>query len=181
MNSPRDIADAMERAVTVFTRRPDKGLHDDASARARWRGGTRITSHHASGASMDTDMPAELGGTGDCVSPGWLFRSGIAACAATVISMVAASEGIVLDALEVSVGSQSDTRGVLGMREVDGTQVPAGPAGLDVAVHIQAAGVDEARLRRLVDEGLKRSPMMDTLLRHPPVTVEVRMDEGLAG
>lgn len=181
MNNPGAIAQAMERAVTVLTRRPDKGVHDDASARACWRGGTRITSHHASGTRMDTDMPTELGGSGDCVSPGWLFRSGIAACAATVIAMVAASEGIALDALEVVVGSESDTRGVLGMREVDGTPIPAGPLGLRVEVRIQADGVDDARLRQLVDDGMKRSPMMDALLRHPPVTVEVRVDEGQAG
>lgn len=178
MNSPSDIADAMTRAVTVFTRRPDKGLHDDASARACWRGGTRITSHHASGTSVDTDMPTELGGTGDCVSPGWLFRSGIAACAATVIGMVAASEGIALDPLEVIVGSRSDARGVLGMREADGTAVPAGALSLQVEVRIRAGGVDEARLRRLVDDSLKRSPMMDTLLRHPPVRVDVQVEAG---
>jgi uncharacterized OsmC-like protein len=181
MNSHNEIAQAMDRAVTVLTRRPDHGLHDDASARACWRGGTRITSHHASGTSMDTDMPVELGGSGDRVSPGWLFRSGIAACTATAIGMVAASEGIALDLLEVTVGSRSDTRGLLGMRGTDGAPVPAGPMDMDLQVRIQAADVDDARLRQLVDEGLRRSPMMDALRRRPPMTVAVQVDGHAAG
>ena len=181
MNSPREIGLAMARAVTVLTRRPGHGLHDDASARACWRGGTRITSHHASGTTIDTDMPAELGGTGDHVSPGWLFRSGIAACVATAIGMVAASEGIALDLLEVTLGSRSDTRGLLGMHDPDGAPVQAGPLEMDLKIRIQASGVDDARLRRLVENGLRRSPMIDALRRHPPMTVAVLVDGNAAG
>lgn len=176
MNSSRQIAEAMDRAVTVLARRPDLGLHDDAAARACWRGGTRITSHHANGTTMDTDMPTELGGSGDQVSPGWLYRSGIAACAATVIAMIAASEGIALSRLEVTVGSRSDTRGCLGMRGSDGAAVPAGPAAMTLQVRLQAPGTDPARLRQLVDDGLRRSPMMDAMQRQPPITVEVEVD-----
>jgi len=181
MNNPRQIAEAMARAVTVLNRRPDLGLHEDAAARACWRGGTRIAAHHASGAKMETDMPTELGGSGDQVSPGWLFRAGIAACAATVIAMIAASEDIGLSQLEVTVGSRSDTRGCLGMREPGGATVPAGPAAITLQVRLRAPGVDPARLRRLVDEGLRRSPMMDAMQRHPPITVEVEVDGPAAG
>ncbi len=180
MNSTQDIAQAMERAVTVLTRRPDVGVHADASARACWRGGTRVSAHHAAGTRMDTDMPTELGGSGDCVTAGWLFRAGIAACTTTVIGMIAASEGLVLDELEVTVGSESDARGMLGMCEPDGTPVPAGPLGLAMAVRIRAAGVDEARLRQLVDAGVRRSPMLDALRRPAPVTVAVQVDAARA-
>lgn len=181
MNSPHQIAEAMDRAVTVLARRPDLGLHDDAAARACWRGGTRITSHHANGATMDTDMPIELGGSGDQVSPGWLFRAGIAACAATVIAMLAASEGIALARLEVTLGSRSDTRGCLGMRDAAGATIPAGPAAMTLQVRVQATGADEARLRRLVEDGLRRSPMMDAMQRHPPMTLEIHADGRSAG
>ncbi|MEO8486640.1 MAG: OsmC family protein [Betaproteobacteria bacterium] len=50
-------------------------------------------------------MPAELGGNGDRVSPGWLFRAGIASCAATAIAMRAAAEGIGIEDLEATVES----------------------------------------------------------------------------
>ena len=83
----KDVATALERARTVLARKPAMGVHDDAPATARWGGGTRIEASHANGTRMETDMPAELGGSGDRVSPGWLFRAGIASCAATTIAM----------------------------------------------------------------------------------------------
>ncbi|GGD47353.1 OsmC family protein [Pseudoxanthomonas indica] len=180
MNTQHDIAEAMQRAINVFVRRPDMGLHDDAAGRAVWKGGTRVTTYHDSGLHMDTDMPRELGGTGDCVSPGWLFRAGIAACSTTVIAMIAASEGITLDRLEIVVGSQSDTRGVLGMHDNDGELINPGPQAITMDVQISAAGVDAAVLRRLVEQGLHRSPMQSALLRHPPLTVNVSVDQDMA-
>ena len=94
-----DLATALQRVHAVLQRRPDTGLHDDAPATACWRGGTRVIASHANGAQVLTDMPAELGGTGDQVTPGWLFRAGFASCTATCIAMNAASAGIELDAL----------------------------------------------------------------------------------
>ena len=73
-------------------------MHDDAPATARWQGGTpRRHVSHADGTQVPTDMPAELGGSGDQVTPGWLFRAGLASCAATSIVLAAAAEGIELD------------------------------------------------------------------------------------
>jgi len=64
------------------------GLLPDRPATARWERGTRVVASHANGAQMATDMPNELGGTGDGVTPGWLFRAGLASCAATSIALV---------------------------------------------------------------------------------------------
>lgn len=173
MSNPRDIADAMQRAVSVFTRRPDKGLHDDVSARARWQDDTRVVTTHATGATVESDMPVELGGTGDRPSPGWFFRAGIAACATTAIAMVAAEQGVALERLEVEVGSRSDARGLLGMRDVEGMPVDAGPASMQVEVVLHAPGVDAVRLNALVAEGLRRSPMQSALSGPPPIRVAV--------
>jgi organic hydroperoxide reductase OsmC/OhrA len=94
------VADAMQRAQVVLRRRPDMGMHDDAPATARWSGNTRIVMSHANGIEIQTDMPGELGGTGDQVTPGWLMRAALAACTATRIAMGAAAAGIELTALE---------------------------------------------------------------------------------
>ena len=67
--SMQDIAAAMQRAQAALERRPDMGLHDDAPATARWQGGVRVESSHANGTAMLTDMPCELGGSGDRVTP----------------------------------------------------------------------------------------------------------------
>ena len=89
----QDIAAAMQRVESVLRRRPEVGLHDDAPATARWQSGTRVVSSHANGTQIVTDMPTELGGSGDQVTPGWLLRAGLASCLATRIAMAAAAAG----------------------------------------------------------------------------------------
>lgn len=181
MDTHHDINAALQRAVAVFTRRPDKGLHDDVSARACWKSGMHVTATHASGLQIGTDMPAELGGGGELPSPGWYFRAGIAACATTAIAMVAAEQGIVLDRLDVEVGSRTDTRGLLGMRDVEGGAVQAGPVSVKVGVDVAAAGVPPDRLHALVEEALRRSPMQGAIAGQPTMTVAVSVDEAGMG
>ena len=180
MSTPHDIAQAMQRAASVFTRRPDMGLHDDVSARARWQGGMRVAASHASGVEISTDMPAELGGTGDRPSPGWFFRAGIAACTTTAIAMVAAQQGVALDRLDVEIGSRTDTRGLLGMSGADGVRIAAAPASMQVDIALHAPGVDAARLEALVDEALRRSPMQGALAGQPLIRVIVSVGNGRA-
>ena len=154
-----NLAAALQRARTVLQRRPDMGLHDDAPAVARVEGGTRVVSRHPNGIEVVSDMPKELGGNGEHVTPGWLFRAGLASCAATCIAMTAAEEGLTLDLLEVQAGSRSDTRGVLGMQEDDGTAVYAGSQDLQLQVRIRANGVASHALHALVEQGLRCSPV----------------------
>lgn len=154
-----DVAAALRRVETVLQRRPEAGLHDDAPATARWTGGTRVIAGHADGTQVQTDMPAELGGTGDRVTPGWLFRAGLASCAATSIAMNAAREGITLETLELRFDSRSDARGLLGMVDANGKPVPAVPGDLRLQVRIAAPGVPAQRLRALVEEALRSSPI----------------------
>src|ERR1700691_3784743 len=130
----QEIAAAMQRVESVLTRRPAVGLHDDAPATARWQSGTRVASCHANGTVLLTDMPTELGGSGDQVTPGWLFRAGLASCLATCIAMNAAAEGIELTALEVLATSSSDLRGIFGMVYGTGAPVGAGPRDIQIRV-----------------------------------------------
>lgn len=155
----RDVAAALQRARSVFERRPQAGVDDDAPATARWEVNTRVVSSHANGTQVQTDMPAEFGGSGDRVTPGWLFRASIASCSATSIAFAAAARGIELDALEVKASSRSDARGVLGMAETSGEPVYAGPLDLQLEVRIRAKGVAPEALRALVETGLRCSPM----------------------
>jgi len=169
------IADALERVAAVLSRRPEAGLHDDAPATARWAGGTRMIAHHANGTELQTDMPAELGGSGDRVTPGWLFRAGIASCAATSIALVAAAEGIDLTRLEARVTSRSDTRGLLGLADASGRPVFAGPGDMTLQVRIAATGIEAPRLRALVEAGLARSPIPSALPVAIPLALQVEI------
>lgn len=172
-----DLPTALARARTLLEQRPGLGLHDDATATARWQGGTRVRSSHASGASMETDMPAELGGSGDRVSPGWLFRAGLASCAATTIAMTAAQRGIALDRLEVAAASRSDTRGLLGMAGADGQPIPAGPSDLTLTVRIAASGVPDEALRALVRDCQCLAPIGVAVRDAQPLRLEIEIGD----
>lgn len=169
----RNIAVAMQRVTAALRRRPDMALQDDAPAAARWVSGTRVVSRHANGTEVASDMPVELGGSGDQVSPGWLFRAGLASCAATRIVLRAAAEGIELTSLEVSASSRSDTRGLLGMVETGGEPVSAGPRGVQLVVRIRAEGIADERLRELVEDTCRGAPISSALQNAVPLAVQV--------
>ena len=171
-----DLATALQRVHAVLQRRPDTGLHDDAPATACWRGGTRVIASHANGAQVLTDMPAELGGTGDQVTPGWLFRAGFASCAATSIVMAAAREGITLQTLELRVSSRSDARGLLGMADESGQPVDAMPSNMQLHVRIAADGVSSERLRALAEQGIACSPIPRAVQHAVPFALHIDID-----
>ncbi|MBK6386188.1 MAG: OsmC family protein [Rhodoferax sp.] len=169
----QDIAAALQRVEAVFMRRPEAGLHDDAPVTARWNGGTRVVASHTNGTQVATDMPVEIGGTGDKVTPGWLFRAGLASCAATSIALLAAAEGIELATLEVRATSRSDARGLLGMVDDGGEMVFAGPRDMQLHVRVAAQGVSAERLRTLVETGLQRSPIPNAVSRVTPLSLQI--------
>ena len=172
----QDVGAAWHRVEAVLRRRPETGLHDDAPATARWESGTRVVTRHANGTQVPTDMPSELGGSGDQVTPGWLMRAGFAACTATCIAMAAAAQGIGLTALEVLASSRSDTRGLFGMAGTDGEPVPAGPHDVQMLVRISAHGVSAARLQALVEESYRCSPVARALQDTVPVSLRIEVD-----
>jgi uncharacterized OsmC-like protein len=96
------------------------------------------------------------------------LRASIAACAATVIAMRAATLGIALKSLEVRVDSESDARGLLGLEGVS----PALGA-MRLAITIGADDVPEDELRALAAWGERQSPVGCTLRAGPPMAVEV--------
>jgi uncharacterized OsmC-like protein len=172
----QDIAAAVQRVESVLQRRPAAGIHDDVPATARWQTGLRVVACHADGTQMLTDMPAELGGSGDKVTPGWLFRAGLASCLATCIAMDAAAEGIELTALEVLATSSSDLRGMLGMVDGSGAPVGAGPREIQIQVRIRAAGVSAERLRLLVEDSNRCSPVSAAARDAVPVALRIDVD-----
>jgi organic hydroperoxide reductase OsmC/OhrA len=177
--STQALAAAIQRVEATLQRRPEMGLHDDAPATARWDGGTRVVARHANGFEARTDMPAEFGGSGEpaSVTPGWLFRAGLASCAATTIAMTAAAQGIELTALEVAVTSRSDTRGLLGMADARGESVDARPFDVQMQVRIGGRDTDPARLRALVGQGCRCSPIPNAVQSAVPVELRIEVDE----
>ncbi len=169
------VADALARLTQVLRRKPEVGLSADAPAQAQWSGPQaplRVVCRHPDGREVCTDLPEALGGGGAAVSPGWLYRAGLASCATSSIAMLAASEGVALTTLRVEATSQSDARGLLALEDADGHVVSAAPLDQHLLIAIGAPDTTPEQLRALVQRALLRSPI-PTAVRAQGLTVQV--------
>jgi uncharacterized OsmC-like protein len=164
-----EIRKAIEAASDYLAKNPEEASSTDSAAVATLVDGLVMRVDGPSGASISTDMVPSVGGTATAPSPGWLLRAAEASCVATLIAMRAAVLGITLDTLEVTVDSESDDRGLLGIDE----SVPAGPLRGRVAVRLAADGIDPATLEEMAHWGVKHCPVCDALERAVPITTEV--------
>jgi uncharacterized OsmC-like protein len=169
----KQIASAIKRAESVLKRRPQAGVAADAPAMSRWEGGLRVVTHRKGGPSLPTDMPEELGGSGDQISPGWLLRAGLASCLTTRIAMAAAAQGIDLQALDVAASSRSDARGLLGLAGGAGEPIGAGPLEVILHVRIRAAGISAERLHALVEYSHAHSPVSAAIGQSMPISLSI--------
>jgi uncharacterized OsmC-like protein len=160
----------IDSRVDFLQQYPERARVSDKAAIAVLDGGLCCQLRTSDGAITTSDMPTQVGGNASAPTPGWFMRAALAACDATTIAMRAACLGIRLDMLEVSVESESDARGLLGMD----SSVRVGPLSISTRVSIAASGADPAELRQLVEWALAHSPVADAIKRSVPVLVEVR-------
>jgi uncharacterized OsmC-like protein len=165
------IRSSIEAAMNYLTEHPDEARYTDSPATATLVDGLLVRVDGPSGETLDTDMPTSVGGGGMGPSPGWVFRAALASCEATLIAMRAAVEGVELTLLEVTVDSESDDRGILGIGEA----VPAGPLSIRVRVRIEAPDTPADRLREIAGWGTRRCPVEDAARRAIPVNVEIEI------
>ncbi|HEY6642157.1 OsmC family protein [Povalibacter sp.] len=170
------VATALNRVISVLERRPSAGMHADAPAVAHWNGGLSVTTTHPDGAQIQTDMPLEFGGRDNAVSPGWLMRAGLSACAATCIAMLAARHGVELTGLDVQASSRSDARGLFGMTQAGNERISPAPLDMQLRVRIAASNSLPEQLRALVEEALTCSPVSVALLE--TTQIRLHIDEG---
>ena len=111
------IAAALDNLSKTIAANPDKARAKHAPATATIVDGLRCQVTGPAGESIETDMPAPMGGAAASPNPGWYFRAAMAACCSTVIAQRAARLGIELTRLEVTVAGDGDNRGILGLDE----------------------------------------------------------------
>jgi uncharacterized OsmC-like protein len=97
------------------------------------------------------------------------MRAALAACDATTVAMEAARDGIELSELTVSVESDTDFRGVLG---VDSSAHP-GPLAVRVRIELAAPDATEEQLREVVRRAEARSPVRDAIAREVSMSTEI--------
>lgn len=161
------IAEAVKGAQAYLRAHPDEARYPDSNATAVMTDGLLCTVTGPAGASMQTDMPASVGGSALAAPPGWYMRAAAASCVATLMAMRAATLGKTLPGLSVTVGSESDDRGILAVDEA----IPSGPFAMNIA--IAADGVAEAELREIADWALRHCPVTDAIAGAVPLMLEV--------
>lgn len=162
------IRSAIERASNYLTEHPEAATASDSAATAVREDGLRFRVE-GPWASLTTDMAESVGGGASAPTPGWLLRAALAACDATTVAIEAARDGIQLTDLQVSVESESDFRGILG---VDPSVQP-GPLSLRVGIRLAATDTTDDQLRAIVKRAESRSPVRDALVREVPMTTEI--------
>ena len=153
--SSTSIREAIEKTTRALAEHPEKARVKNAPAIAVVEDGLRCRVTGPSGELVHTDVSTALGGAGTAPNPGWLMRAALASCNATGIATHAAKAGINLTRLEVSVASETDGRGVLGLDE----SISPAMKPLEIQVKISAPGTPSEELRRLVEWVCSRSPV----------------------
>jgi uncharacterized OsmC-like protein len=114
-------------------------------------------------------MSESVGGGATAPTPAWLLRAGLASCDATLVAMEAARDDIELTDLTVTVDSESDFRGILGVDDA----IHPGPRAVRVRIQLAAANATEDQLREIVQRAESRSPVRDALERAVSMTTEI--------
>jgi uncharacterized OsmC-like protein len=161
------IRNALENAAGHLADNPGDATELDTPATATLFKGLSCRVEGPFG-ELTTDMATSLGGGASAPSPGWLMRAALASCDATIVAMEAARAGIELTKLAVTVVSESDNRGVLGVGDA-----PPGPLSVRVRIELAASNASEEELRELVHRAESRSAVGDAVARAVPVTTEV--------
>jgi uncharacterized OsmC-like protein len=162
------IRNAIETASGHLSEHPDAATGTDAAATAVLDDGLRFRVEGPKG-QVTSDMSESVGGGATAPTPAWLQRAALASCDATLVAMEAARDGIELTDLTVTVDSETDFRGILG---VDDTIRP-GPLAVRVRIELAAANATEDQLREVVQRAESRSPVRDALERAVPMTTEI--------
>lgn len=166
-----NIREAIESLSSAITADPAKARAKNAPATARLVDGLQCELRGPRDERVVTDMPPAMGGAASGPNPGWLLRGALASCTATVIAMRAAKLGMTLSNLEVTVETDSDLRGLLGLDE----NVSAGHAAMRMKVKIGAPGQSPETLRELVKWAEVHSPVSCTVKQAPACSLDVEV------
>ncbi len=164
------IKKAFERNRKAVKLRPQMGK-STAATNVRLRDGTtcEVTHKHW---TFKVDIGKGEGGNDAGPGPGILERGALGSCLAIGYSQTAAVMDVPLDSVEVTVESDMDARGMLGIDDR-----PPGFLELNCKVRIESpAPVEE--VMKVIEETERRSPVLDDFRRPIPVSRTVTIHNG---
>ena len=168
MDTIRDAIETLERSVE---RRPDLGRGPKRSVTILV-GGLRCRTEEGAW-KLDTDLPPALGGEESAPTPSMLARAALGSCLAMMYALRAAREGVALDAVSVTVETESPVAGML---------VPDAatrPGFEHVRCHVELTSpCDPEVVAGLMDRAEALSPVLDLFTAATAVhrTVSIRSD-----
>ena len=169
--STENIRKSIEETISYLKTNSEKALNMATAATAILERGLKVHTKGSEGQVIVSDMPSTVGGRGAAPTPGWYMQAALAACNATGIAMKAARDGIELTTLEVSIETESDTRGIFGIDE----SIQAGPLNMRTRVRIGAKGVPEEKLHEIVKWSEKYSWVGNAICRSVPLETEIEI------
>ena len=169
--SDETIRTALQGAIGYLTEHRDDARATDSAATATIEEDLRCVVRGPDGAEVHTDMVTSVGGGNTAPSPGWLLRAATASCVATLIAMKAALDEVQLGPVEVTVDSESDDLGILGIDD----DVPSGPLSVSVRVRVGSNGNESERLREIVAWAHDHCPLCDLTKREVPITLQTEV------
>lgn len=168
MEPPETIRSAIERNARAVALRPAVG-QGTAKTLVRLKPGLACEVVEGNWTFM-VGMSAKSGGTDAGPNPGVLGRAALGSCLAIGYAMWAARLGVAIDALDVQVEADYDSRGELGVDD----SVHPGYSEVRYTVSISSPAAAE-EVRRLVDTADKYSPYLDVFSRAHDVRRELHI------
>lgn len=129
-------------------------------ARVRWLGGFK-TRAYMRRHSLDIDEPADLAGIDTAQNAVETLLASLGACISTTFILVASKRGIKIDNLELAIEGHIENILVFLGIEKDGNP---GFSNIEVAIYVKS-DADEDILKEILDESMKSSPVVNTLLK----------------
>jgi uncharacterized OsmC-like protein len=169
--SIENIRNSIEGTISYLRANPEKAFKKGTAATAVLEKGLKVRTVGPENEVIISDMPPTVGGEGSAPTPGWFMQAALATCNATGIAMKAAREGIELNTLEVSIDTESDTRGIFGIQE----SIKVGPLNMRTRVRIGAEGVSEEKLHEIVKWNEKHSWCGNAICRSVPLETEIEI------
>lgn len=165
---PDVLGEILERNAKAVSLRPSLG-QKTGTTKVRMKAGLECEITDGPW-TLTVGMGTSSGGTNAGPGPGTFGRGALGSCLAMGYAMWAARMGVSIDALEVEVQADYDTRGELGVTD----EIPPGYTQVRYIVTISSPASDE-EVRKVIDMADKFSPYRDVFARANDVRRELHI------
>jgi len=116
------------------------------------------------------DAGRGMGGDDDEPTPSMLLRSALSSCMAIGVKLWAARADVPIDRVEVTLETDTDARGLLGLDE----RVPPGFTAISARIDLVSPAPPEL-VEQVVERSLRFSPLFDAIAHAQPVETLTRV------